>query len=542
MPWSVMKTRSVTVVVALALLSATTLPVPASGQCILANPSFEILGSGGEVLGGWNHFGAVGWDAEADHGARAARVSGPGWGDPGVSGFWQSQDCVPGEQWEATGRVRHSSTSPLDGSNHAMVNIEWRDGADELLGYDTFSVADPGTPADEYIDFQVLGSPAPAGTVETRILFAVYQAEGSASPDVYYDSVTFHSTSPPTIDDVQWNDFPGGTTVDFAGRSWRVKGPGTYGPGNNRFCNHSGCVWVDAQDALHLTLQKLGAFWYSTEVVLEEALGYGDYVLTTEGRLDLLDPQVVLGMFLWQYGPCWDYGYLWWNAFNEIDIEYSRWGNPARDLGQFVAQPFDYPGNISRFDKTFSEGELVSHAMRWLSDRVEYRVWLGGPDDEAPGNMVHSWIYTGPHIPRPEQPRMHLNLWKLDGTPATNQEVVFQDFTFVPDDVTTSIIDGPTDRVPTVAVSRLYPATPNPFNPSTTIRFELERGEFTRLDVYDIAGRHVRTLVREYQSDGRHDVVWNGRDNGGSLVASGVYLVRLRGSEFVETRRVSLIK
>ena len=537
-----MKSRPAHTACALALLAATLFADPAAAQCILANPSFELLGSWGEVFGGWNQFGAVGWVGGADHGARAARVSGPDWGDPGVSGYWQAHDSAPGEQWEATGRVQNSAANPLSGSNHAMVNIEWRDGADQLIGYDTFSVANAATPADEYVEFQVLSSPAPAGTVKTRILFAVYQASGSPSPDIYYDAVTFHSTAPPTIDDVQWNDFPAGTTVEFGGHTWRVKGPGIYGPGVNRFCNHTGCVWVDAQDALHLTLQNLGGAWYSTEVVLEEALGYGDYIVTTGGRLDLLDPQVVLGIFLWQYGPCWNNSYTWWNAFNEVDIEYSRWGNPARDLAQFVAQPFDYPGNISRFDKTFSEGEIVSHAMRWLSDRVEYRVWRGGPNDESPENMVHSWTYTGPHIPRPEQPRMHLNLWLIEGAPASNQEVVFRGFVFVPDDVTTGLIDLPGERIPTLARGRLHPAVPNPFNPTTTIRYELAFGGYTRLDVFDVAGRHVRTLAHEFRSDGQHEATWDGRDDGGRLVASGVYLVRLRGNEFVETQRVALIK
>ena len=62
--------------------------------------------------------------------------------------------------------------------------------------------------------------------------------------------------------------------------------------------------------------------------------------------------------------------------------------------------------------------------MRWLPDRVEYRVWRGGPGDESAATLIRAWTYTGPHIPRPEQPRLHLNLWKLDGTPAAAQEVV----------------------------------------------------------------------------------------------------------------------
>jgi hypothetical protein len=399
-----------------------------------------------------------------------------------------------------------------------------------LIDYDSFSVADAATPTDEYIDFDVGSGSAPTGTASARLLLGVLQSPTDPSPDVYYDQVTVLRTTSPTIDDLQWNDFPGGRTVDFGGFSWRVKGPGFYGPGSNRFCDQPDCVWVDAQGN-----------WYSTEVATEDALGYGDYIVTTVGRLDLIDPQAVLGIFLWQYGPCWDPAYLWWNPFNEIDVEYSRWGNPGADIGQFVAQPYDYPGNLVRFDATFGPTEVTSHAMRWLSDRVEYRVWRGGPGDESPANTIFAWTYAGPHVPRPEQPRMHLNLWKLDGTPASNQEIVLQDFTFVPAGAT-AVGDDVTLAHPAVPGGWLHPASPNPFNPRTTLRFELDRQQLARLDVYDVSGRHVRTLVRRNLPAGEHEVTWNGRDDAEHAVASGVYLVQLRGEDFVQTQRVTLAK
>ncbi len=172
-------------------------------------------------------------------------------------------------------------------------------------------------------------------------------------------------------------------------------------------------MWVDASDQLHLTVQNNFGNWYSSEIALVDPLGYGDYVFTTQGRLDLLDPNVVFGLFIWEYEPCYDPSYLWWNPDNEFDIEFSRWGNPASAIGQFVAQPYDWPGNLNRFDATFSSNEITSHAFRWLHDRVECRSWRGGPLDEATSAQIYSWTYTGPHIPRPEQPRVHLNLWQI---------------------------------------------------------------------------------------------------------------------------------
>lgn len=514
----------------------------AAAQCILANPSFEIRGTGGAAFAGWNQFGVVGLSSVASHGARAARVVGPSYGGWDVSGYWQEQTCAPGEQWDVTGHVRHPSSKPLTAQCAAIVNVEWRDGGGGLIDYDSFTVATAASPTDQYLDFSLLAGPAPAGTAAARLLLGVLQSPGAASPDVFYDQVTFNSTTPPTIDDKQWNDFPGGRTVVFGNRSWRVKGPGWYGPGNNYFSDAADRVWVDGSNRLHLTLQKSGSIWTCTEVVLEDALGYGDYVLTTEGDLDLLDPQAVLGLFLWEYGPCWDEGYLWWNAFNEVDIEYSRWGYPANGIAQFVAQPYDYAGNLLRFDAAFGAGEVVSHAMRWLSDRVEYRVWRGGPLDESPATLIASWTYAGPHVPRPEQPRLHLNLWKLEGTPAANQEIVFKGFTFIPDGYATGVGGDVASNLPAGPRGRLHPAVPNPFNPRTTVRFDLARAAAVQLEVYDLQGRRVRTLASGRFEAGEHAVAWDGNDDGGAGVASGVYLIQLRGDDFAETRQVTLVK
>jgi hypothetical protein len=422
-----------------------------------------------------------------------------------------------------------------------MVNVEWRDTAENLISYDTFEVANSGHPTGQYLDFDVMSSPAPAGTVTTRVLFAILQPAGSPSADIYYDAVSFESQTSPKLDDVQWNDFPGESTWEFSGYNWRVKGPGYYGPGPNLFADSFQNVWVDEDDKLHLTTRYQSGSWYSTEIVLKDALGYGDYILTTESELDKLDENVVLGIFLWQYATCWDYSFTAWNAFNEIDIEYSRWGDPNAQVAQFVAQPWDYPGNLVRFDPSFKSGERMSHAIRWLADRVEYRVWRGEAWNESPSTLVHSWTYTGPHIPRPEQPRLHLNLWKLASDPLFDQEVVFTNFTFVPEGGATGVEDPVSGLVP-VASGRLLAPRPNPFNPSTTLRFELKRESQAQLVIFDLAGRKVRTLLDEARTAGTHEVAWDGRADNGQRVASGVYLVRLEGQDFVESRRVALVK
>lgn len=83
---------------------------------------------------------------------------------------------------------------------------------------------------------------------------------------------------------------------------------------------------------------------------------------------------------------------------------------------------------------------------------------------------------------------------------------------------------------------------PNPANPRLRVAFSLESGGPVALDVIDVRGRHVRTLLREHRNAGPWDVVWDGVDDEGRRVASGVYHVRLRAGEHTDSARVALVQ
>jgi hypothetical protein len=90
---------------------------------------------------------------------------------------------------------------------------------------------------------------------------------------------------------------------------------------------------------------------------------------------------------------------------------------------------------------------------------------------------------------------------------------------------------------------RLLPNKPNPFNPHTTIAFELPRQMTVSLHVFDVRGRLIRELIDgEIFSEGRHEVIWNGRDESGRKVASGTYFFRLEAGNDSETKRMVLAK
>jgi hypothetical protein len=90
--------------------------------------------------------------------------------------------------------------------------------------------------------------------------------------------------------------------------------------------------------------------------------------------------------------------------------------------------------------------------------------------------------------------------------------------------------------------TRLLAARPNPFNPATTIRFEVERLTHARLRIFDRAGRLVKTLIDEPCSSGMHEVRWHGEDFKGNQVATGVYFYQLQTRSFARTRRMVLLK
>lgn len=89
---------------------------------------------------------------------------------------------------------------------------------------------------------------------------------------------------------------------------------------------------------------------------------------------------------------------------------------------------------------------------------------------------------------------------------------------------------------------RLMQNVPNPFNPNTTIAFELPQDADVIVMVYNLVGQPVRTLVREHRSAGRYQVDWDGRDDLGRDVSSGVYFCRFQAGEFGATRRMLLVR
>ncbi len=88
----------------------------------------------------------------------------------------------------------------------------------------------------------------------------------------------------------------------------------------------------------------------------------------------------------------------------------------------------------------------------------------------------------------------------------------------------------------------LHAAYPNPFNPTTTISFDLTKANQVNLVVYNIKGQKVKTLADNYFTAGNHKVVWNGKDENNNTVASGMYFYKMQTNDFVQVNKVMMIK
>jgi hypothetical protein len=96
------------------------------------------------------------------------------------------------------------------------------------------------------------------------------------------------------------------------------------------------------------------------------------------------------------------------------------------------------------------------------------------------------------------------------------------------------------EAIPTVyALEQNYP---NPFNPSTDIRYAMPQSGNVQLVIYNMLGQEVRTLVSGQMEQGTHLVRWDGKDNSGRTLSSGVYLYRMQAGSFIASHKMLLLK
>ena len=100
-------------------------------------------------------------------------------------------------------------------------------------------------------------------------------------------------------------------------------------------------------------------------------------------------------------------------------------------------------------------------------------------------------------------------------------------------------VDGALEGPRTFALGQ---NVPNPFNPVTVIRYQLPHAADVKIDVFNIAGRLVKTIVDEHQEAGYKEGAWDGTNEAGEKVASGVYMYRMEAGDYTSKRTMVLLK
>jgi hypothetical protein len=211
---------------------------------------------------------------------------------------------------------------------------------------------------------------------------------------------------------------PAPKTLDFSGYEWVIRqtagvpggSPNVYDPAN---------AWVDGQGRLHLRIAKTATGWTSAEVNLSRSLGYGSYRFVV-GDISHMEPAAVLAISTWD-----DTG-----AYREMDIEISRWGEPAGKNAQFVVQPYYVPANVVRF---LSPAGRLAYSFTWEPGRVSFMTARqSAPRTKT--NIVAAHVFTS-GIPSPGSELLHMNLYVFDNKRSPLQhgvEVIVERFQYLP--------------------------------------------------------------------------------------------------------------
>jgi len=88
----------------------------------------------------------------------------------------------------------------------------------------------------------------------------------------------------------------------------------------------------------------------------------------------------------------------------------------------------------------------------------------------------------------------------------------------------------------------LHQNYPNPFNPSTRIEYSIGLESFVDLSVYDVSGNFVKTIVKTFQQNGKHSLQWDGTNEMGNKVPSGIYFIKIKTEKFIQSRKMILLK
>jgi hypothetical protein len=209
-----------------------------------------------------------------------------------------------------------------------------------------------------------------------------------------------------------------GRTLVFGGYPWLIRQtPNT--PGGTLNDYDPANAWTDHNGLLHLKIAGSPNHWTSAEVNLQRSLGYGTYRFVLRDVAHL-EPSAVFTMLTWDdKGPS-----------REMDIEISKWGDPAAKNCQFVIQPYHVPANSVQFE---APPGPVTFMLRWSPGRAAFRAYRGVVSRWDAGAVGEHVFTSG--VPSPGDELIHMDLYVFGNTGEPlrhGSEVTIEKFEYLP--------------------------------------------------------------------------------------------------------------
>lgn len=209
-------------------------------------------------------------------------------------------------------------------------------------------------------------------------------------------------------------------TINFSGLEWEVRDDGIGSPGGNHW--RSDNVWLDDQGRLHLRITKIGGVWTCAELRTTRKFLYGRFEFDLIGRPDQFDPNVVLGLFNYPTEAEAD-------GRGEIDIEFSRWGNPTGPAGNFTIWSKKTSG---RYTTSTFPLELFGTHTRHVFERGPHRVAFSSYHGHANVSEIAAKTFVDGQVDSTPMP-IYINFWLFRAMPPSNgatAEIVISEFRF----------------------------------------------------------------------------------------------------------------
>ncbi|MGE5314245.1 MAG: FlgD immunoglobulin-like domain containing protein [Acidobacteriota bacterium] len=204
---------------------------------------------------------------------------------------------------------------------------------------------------------------------------------------------------------------------------------------------------------------------------------------------------------------------------------------------QFVADPDSYEGQLIEIDS------LYKTSGTWPATGSYSSVYVTNNKSK---DSVQLFLDNDTDVDGATEPKYPINVTGIISQYTSSSSVYNNGYELMPrgmsdiKPITITSVDGMESGLP--KTYELANNFPNPFNPSTVIRFALPAQSMAKLVVYDMLGREVRTLVKSMLNAGYFETTWNGKDNAGRQVSSGIYIYRMEAGSFVSAKKMMLLK